>query len=275
MADKNECPKCPDEGLPGWMGTFADMMTLLMCFFVLLFAMSSLDPVKIQMMQELESFWSSISSSVRCIILTGQGEKAFSAGADLKERYGLDESTWRKQHEALQRAMMAMSACPVPILAAVNGYAFGGGFELALAADMIYASTSARFALPEVRLGIMPGALGTQHLPRACGLRRAKEWILTGRQISVDEVLETGVVNALFEPSQLIAKTLEIAISIANNAPLSIRHAKASIQHAIQPDVTADYAVEVAHYNQLLASSDRQEGIAAFNEKRPAHFKGE
>ena len=236
---------------------------------------SVLNAINSMMMQELHHFWVSLTNDTRCVILTGEGERAFCAGADLKERLGLDESTWREQHACLQAAMLAMCQCPVPIIAAVNGYAFGGGFELALASDMIYASTNACFALPEVRLGIMPGALGTQHLPRACGLRRAKEWILTGRQIPADEAHEAGVVNALFEPAQLMAKTLEIAVTIANNAPLSIRHAKASIQHAVQPDVKADYAVEVAHYNQLLASADRQEGIAAFNEKRPAHFKGE
>ena len=236
---------------------------------------SVLNAINSVMMHELHQFWVSLKHDTRCVILTGEGERAFCAGADLKERLDLDGKAWREQHAYLQAAMLAMCQCPVPVIAAVNGYAFGGGFELALASDMIYASTDACFALPEVRLGIMPGALGTQHLPRACGLRRAKEWILTGRQIPADEAHEAGVVNALFEPAQLIAKTLEIAVTIANNAPLSIRHAKASIQHAVQPDVKADYAVEVGHYNQLLASADRQEGVAAFNEKRPADFKGE
>ncbi len=144
---------------------------------------SVLNAINSIMMQELHDFWVSLATDSRCIIVTGEGDRAFSAGADLKERLGLDETTWREQHARLQAAMLAMCDCPIPIIAAVNGYAFGGGFEMALAADMIYASTTACFALPEVRLGIMPGALGTQHLPRACGLRRAKEWILTGRTV--------------------------------------------------------------------------------------------
>ncbi|MBV53331.1 MAG: enoyl-CoA hydratase [Coxiellaceae bacterium] len=233
-----------------------------------------LNAINNKMMSELESFWSTLSPSTRCVVITGSGHKAFSAGADLKERHGLDESTWKKQHSVLQSAMVAMLECSVPILAAVNGYAFGGGFELALASDIIFASTSACFAFPEVRLGIMPGALGTQHLPRACGLRRAKELILTGRSISSSNALGWGIVNQLFEPNDLMTQVLDIAAQVSLNAPLSVQHAKASMQHAIQPNTLADYSVEIDHYNCLLSTDDRLEGIAAFNEKRKPSFKG-
>lgn len=228
------------------------------------------------MMTELKSFWMEVSEwGARCIILTGAGERAFCAGADLKERHDLDEKTWKQHHAMLQASMLAMNACSVPIIAAVNGAAFGGGFELALSADFIYASSTARFALPEVKLGIMPGAMGTQHLPAAAGLRRAKELVLTGQAITAQQAHDWQIINAIFPPEALLEQAQKTAQLIAMNAPLSVSHAKAAMNHAGQRELESGYNEEVSHYNQLLPTKDRLEGIAAFNEKRPPQFTGE
>src|SRR5688572_30887148 len=132
---------------------------------------------------------------LRCVLLTGAGEKAFCAGGDLKERRGMTDEAWAAQHAIFERMLRALLACPLPVIAAVNGAAYGGGCELALAADFIYASDTARFALTEVTLGIMPGAGGTQNLPRAVGMRRAKEIILTGLPFAAQDGESWGLVN--------------------------------------------------------------------------------
>src|SRR5882672_10071047 len=135
------------------------------------------------------------TANYRCVILTGTGDKAFCAGGDLKERHGMTNEQWLKQHAIFERMTLALLDCPIPVIAAVNGAAIGGGFELALTCDFAYASTTARFGLTEVTLGIMPGAGGTQMLPRAAGSSRAKELIFTGKPFSADEALAFGVVN--------------------------------------------------------------------------------
>ena len=146
-----------------------------------------------EMMRDFRDLWQDMyvdSQGVRCIILTGKGDKAFCAGADLKERNNLDLATWQKHHATLEQAMLGMINCPIPIIAAVNGVAFGGGLELLLASDFAYSCDTATFAFPETKIGIMPGAMGTQNLPRACGLRRAKEICLTGAPFSAQDALE-------------------------------------------------------------------------------------
>ncbi len=229
------------------------------------------------MMQELNSFWSSVEeqADVRAIVITGESDRAFCAGADLKERQGLSTSDWRRQHAVLQQAMLAMSCCPVPIISAVNGVAYGGGLELVLASDFAYAADHAVFSQSEVKLGIMPGAMGTQNLPRAVGLRRAKELTLTGRSFSAQEAFEWGVVNAVVPAEELLPRAIEAATSIAANAPLAVRQAKQSIDRAWASDLTTGYQLEVQAYNQLLDTEDRVEGIDAFNGKRLPAFRGE
>jgi enoyl-CoA hydratase/carnithine racemase len=173
----------------------------------------------------------------RCVILTGAGDKAFCAGGDLKERHGMTDDQWLKQHALFERMTLALMDCPIPVIAAVNGAAFGGGCELALTCDFAYASENARFALTEITLGIMPGAGGTQFLPRAVGSRRAKEIILTGKPFSAQDALDWGVVNKVCAPDKLMAETLETAQTICDNAPISVKQAKRSMHFGMQMDI--------------------------------------
>ena len=145
-----------------------------------------LNALNTQMGKDQHDLWTRLTAepgNTRCVVLTGAGERAFCAGADLKERDGMSETVWRAQHEIFERAFMALMELPLPVIAAVNGHAFGGGLEMALCCDFIYAARSARMALSETRLGLMPGGAGTQNLPRAAGERRAKELIMTARDV--------------------------------------------------------------------------------------------
>jgi enoyl-CoA hydratase/carnithine racemase len=210
----------------------------------------------------------------RCIVLTGAGAKAFCAGGDLKQRNGMTDEQWQDQHLIFERVIRAMIGCPVPIIAAVNGAAYAGGLEIALCADFIYAVEHARFALTEVTLGIMPGAGGTQNLPRAVGARRAKEILLTGRPFSVQQAYDWGMVNRICKPDTLIAEALETAVVIAGNAPISTRQIKQSVNMGLNVDLPTGLMFEIEAYNRMVPTEDRREGILAFNEKRKAVFRG-
>ena len=210
---------------------------------------------------------------VRCIVLTGRG-KHFSAGADLKERKGMTDAQWQRQHAIYEQGALSLKACPVPIIAAVNGAAYGGGCETALGCDFIYASTQARFALTEITLGIIPGTMGTQHLAHAAGERRAKEVIMTGLPFSAEEGLAWGVINKVCEPEELIDDALKTANRIASNAPLAVMRAKRSVTIARHADTHTGYLYELEAYNRLVTTEDRREGVLAFNEKRKPDFKG-
>jgi len=211
---------------------------------------------------------------IRCVVLTGRGDKAFSAGGDLKERKTMTEEDWHRQHAVFEQGVIALRDCPVPVIAAVNGAAYAGGCETALNCDFIYASATAKFALTEVTLGIMPGAMGTQNLPLAVGERRAKEIILTGQPFTAQQGYDWGLVNKVCEPETLMDETLETARRIAANAPLSIMRAKRSISIASQVDRNTGYQFELEAYNRLIGTEDRTEGVLAFNEKRKPNFKG-
>jgi len=211
---------------------------------------------------------------LRCIILTGAGEKAFSAGGDLKERRGMDDDAWRAQHAIIEEAAYAVLNCAVPVIVAVNGVAMGGGFELALCGDFILASETAKFGLPEVTRGIMPGAGGTQTLARAVGERRAKQLTLTGAHFTAAQALTWGVVNEVLPPSELMPRAIELGSLICDNAPIAVRQIKKAIHQGMQLDLTSALAFEVQAYERMIATEDRHEGIAAFNEKRKPDFKG-
>ena len=210
----------------------------------------------------------------RCVILTGAGEMAFCAGGDLKQRNGMTDAQWQAQHLIFERGVRAMKECPIPIIGAINGAAYGGGCEFTLACDFAYASSTARFALTEVTLGIMPGAGGTQNMPRAVGIKRAKEVLLTGLPFTAAQALEWGVVNKVCEPASLQAETLATAERIAGNAPLSTRQIKHAVNTGMQMDLASALMFEIEAYNRLPPTEDRREGVAAFNEKRKPVWKG-
>jgi len=195
-------------------------------------------------------------------------------GADLKERRGMTDETWRQQHAIVEQMVRAIMECPIPVIAAVNGHAYAGGMEIALACDFVYAAEHARFALTEVTLGIMPGAAGTQNLPRAVGVRRAKEIILTGTPFTAADALGYGMVNAVHPGDRLLEAALATARKIASNAPISVRQAKKSIDKGVEMDRAMGYAFEIEAYNRTVPTEDRQEGINAFNEKRKPQYKG-
>lgn len=213
-------------------------------------------------------------SSAACLVMTGAGERAFCGGADLKERKGMTDAAWREQHAHIEQAVRAIMDCPIPIVAAVNGAAYAGGLELALACDFVYAADTARFALTEVTLGIMPGAGGTQNLPRAVGQRRAKEIILTGQPFGAADALSWGLANRVLPLAELMPAALAVAARIASNAPISVRQAKKAIDKATELDRMSGYAYELEAYNRLIPTDDRKEGINAFNEKRKPVYKG-
>jgi enoyl-CoA hydratase len=210
----------------------------------------------------------------RAVVLTGAGDRAFCAGGDLKERHGMTDAAWQAQHHVFERKTRALIECPVPVIAAVNGAAYGGGCEMALACDFIYASRLARFALPEVTLGIMPGAGGTQTLPRAVGERRAKELLLSGKDWSAEDALRWGMVNRLCEPASLVDEAVETAKTLAANAPISIRQAKRAIHHGLSLSLADGMLFEIEAYNRMVPTEDRREGVASFREKRKPRFKG-
>jgi enoyl-CoA hydratase/carnithine racemase len=210
----------------------------------------------------------------RCVVITGAGTKAFCAGGDLKQRNGMTDEQWQDQHLIFERMIRVMVGCPVPIIAAVNGAAYAGGMEISLCADFIYASETARFALTEVTLGIMPGAGGTQNLPRAVGGRRAKEILLTGRPFTVQQAAEWGMVNRICKPETLVADALETAAIIAGNAPISTRQIKQSVNMGLNTDLQTGMMFEIEAYNRMVPTDDRREGIQAFNEKRKPVYKG-
>ena len=230
-----------------------------------------------QMGRDLLDLWTRLTEDpgeVRCVVLTGAGEKIFCAGGDLKERNGMTRRQWQRQHELFERQYWTLADLPTPVIAAVNGHAYAGGLEMALCCDFIYASSAARFALTEVTLGIMPGAGGTQNLPRAIGERRAKEIIMTGKPFDAAQALDWGLINQVHAPADVLASALETAATIAGNAPLSVRQVKKSIRYGGQMELRTAYRFEVEAYNHLIDTEDRMEGVEAFNEKRKPVFKG-
>ena len=215
------------------------------------------------------------SDAFRVVVITGAGERAFCAGGDLKERNGMSDAAWFAQHLVYERMMRSVVGCPLPIIGAINGAAYGGGCELVAALDFVYVSETARFAQTETKLGIIPGAGGTQNLARAVGEKRAMELILSGKVFSAAEALEWGLANAVYQPADLLDAALATAGTIATNAPIAIRQAKQAIHKGLQMGLLDGMAFEIEAYNRTVSTADRREGVLAFNEKRKPLFKGE
>lgn len=230
-----------------------------------------------QMGRDLLALWTGLAAEpgdTRCVVFTATGGRAFCAGGDLKERNGMTDAQWVAQHEIFERAFLALLDCPIPVIAAVNGHAYAGGLEMVLSSDFAYAAEGVRFALTEVTIGIMPGAGGTQTLPRIVGERRAKEIILTGTPFTAQQALDWGIVNALYPAEELLPAALATAQRIAGNAPISVRQAKRSIHYGLQMDLRSGMRFEIEAYNRMVPTEDRVEGIRSFNEKRKPVFKG-
>ena len=213
-------------------------------------------------------------NGTRVVVLTGAGDKAFCAGGDLKERKGMTDEAWQAQHLVYERMIRAVIACPLPVIGAINGAAYGGGCELAAALDFVYVSENARFAQTEVRIGIIPGAGGTQTLARAVGERRAKELILSGQMFNAQDAVDWGLANRLCRAEDLLECTLTMAETIAANAPIAVRQAKQAIHKGLQMGLMDGLAFEIEAYNRTVPTEDRREGVLAFNHKRKPLFKG-
>ncbi len=211
---------------------------------------------------------------MRVVVLTGAGERAFAAGADIKYMSGLAVEEAKEWGELGQNVGQLLETIPKPSIAAVNGFALGGGCELALACDFRYAASTAKLGQPEVNLGIIPGWGGTQRLARVCGVGVAKELILTGRTVDAEEALRIGLVNAVFAPGELMEKTMETARLLTAKGPLALAAAKAATNHALQGDHLENLISEADRFGDLFASEDAKEGMAAFVEKREPRFAG-
>src|SRR5438093_7108731 len=211
---------------------------------------------------------------VRAVVFTGAGDRAFCSGGDLKERNAMTDETWRAQHVIFEQAAFRVLRCPVPVIAAVEGFALAGGCELAILSGFIVASETAVFGVPETTLGILPGIGGTQLLPRILGAPLAKELIFTGRRIKADEARAAGLINHLVPAGQAKAKAREIAERIAANGPIAVRQAKKAIAYGLETDLDTAMILAIEAYNATVVTEDRLEGVRAFNEKRKAAFKG-
>jgi methylglutaconyl-CoA hydratase len=213
--------------------------------------------------------------SVRAVVVTGAGDKAFCAGADLKERRGMSENDIRAQVELYRSELGPLDRCPKPVVAAINGVALGGGLELALVCDLRVAAPSAVLGLPETSLGIIPGAGGTQRLPRVVGEARAKEMILLGRRLSAEEALAWGLVNRVSPAgASLIDDAVAWLAPIAEGAPVAQAAALEAIDRALDVSLALGLELEKVSYDKVLVSDDRREALEAFASKRKPVFQG-
>lgn len=216
-----------------------------------------------------------LNKEIRAVIITGAGDKAFSTGADLKERRTLNEQEVRRNVFMIRDVFSKIENLPQPTIAAINGYAFGGGLELALACDFRYGVASAKLGLTEVSWAIIPGAGGTQRLSRLIGVSRAKELILTARKIDAETAHFYGILNKVVEVDELQSSTISLANEILKNGPLAVAQAKFAINYGSNVDLQTGLAIESKAYEVIIPTKDRVEALEAFSEKRPPQFKGE
>ncbi len=229
-----------------------------------------------QLMSELKSVLDTVEqdNKLRVLIFTGAGDKAFVAGADINELLVRDAQIGRKVSKERQDLFSRIENLAVPVIAAVNGYALGGGLELALACSIRICSERAKFGAPEVKLGIIPGDGGTQRLPRLVGLGRAMEMILSGDFIDAQEAYRIGLANKVVPHEELMEKTMELADKIASRPPLAVQFAKEAVNRSVGSGSDSGYALESYLHALSCTTEDKKEGVSAFLEKRKGQFKG-
>ena len=215
------------------------------------------------------------NEEIRVLILTGAGEKSFVAGADISELATFNPLQAKKFAELGHRAINKLQELPIPVIAAVNGFALGGGSEIALASDFIYASENAKFGFPEINLGLIPGFGGTQRAPRQIGKNMAKEMIFTGKIISARDAFDMGMVNKITPPETLMENALKTAGMIVLKGKTSVRAAKQAINNGMDTDLATGCKIEIDAFSLCMASQDAREGTTAFLEKRKPEFKGD
>ena len=236
----------------------------------------ALNALSTELLQELNEFVNEIKkdSSIRVVILTSAGEKAFCVGADLKERKQMTEEQVIHAVQLIGQTVSNLEALPQPVIAAMNGVAFGGGLELALACDIRLAANDISLGLTETALAIIPGAGGTQRLSRLIGISKAKELIYTARRITAETAMELGVVDHVVKREELIASAIDLANEMAKNGPLALVQAKKAINQGIEVPLQSGLQIELLAYSALIPTSDRLEGLKAFEEKRSPNYKG-
>ncbi|BAT72367.1 enoyl-CoA hydratase/isomerase [Thermosulfidibacter takaii ABI70S6] len=230
-------------------------------------------PTLLELQQALKEVW--FAKEVRVIIVTGAGEKAFCAGADLKEREKMSELEVKNYIKTIRDTFTMFEDIPKPVICAINGYAFGGGLEMALACDLRIAAETAKMGLTETSLAIIPGAGGTQRLPRIVGKAKAKELIFTARRIDAQEAYRIGLVNEVVPKERLLDRAFKIANEIAQNGPLAVEAAKFAINKGSEVDIKTGLEIESKTYDTLIPTRDRREGLLAFKEKRKPQYMGE
>ncbi|NSL50803.1 enoyl-CoA hydratase [Calidifontibacillus erzurumensis] len=230
-----------------------------------------------QMLNEFKTVLTEIAwnQDIRTVIITGAGNKVFCAGADLKERASMTKEEVKQTVALIRHVINEVEALPMPVIAAINGVAFGGGLELALACDIRVAVESAKVGLTETSLAIIPGAGGTQRLPRLIGIGRAKEMIYTARRVEAKEAKELGIIEHIVSEEELLHKANEIAAAIVQNGPIAVRQAKLAINKGIEVDLKTGLDIEQMAYAITIPTKDRIEGLTAFKEKRKPVYKGE
>ena len=237
-------------------------------------APKSLNALNSTILKEIDDFVSHLDDTTRVLIITGDGEKSFVAGADISEMAHLNEPEGFEFGRLGAQVFRRIETLPIPVIAAVNGFALGGGCELAMSCDIRIASNKAKFGQPEVGLGIIPGFSGTYRLPKLIGQGYAKEMIYTGKVIRADEALRVGLVNAVYEPEELMDKAMEMAQMMLKNAPVAIGLAKQSINEGYDLDADGAIGLENKLFGKCFATEDQKEGMDAFLNKRKATFKG-
>lgn len=237
----------------------------------------ALNALNSQVLKELLGFCQEMAHEpkLRCLILKGAGDKAFVAGADIKEMNGMSEEEALSFARLGQSAFNALEALPMPVIAAVNGFALGGGLELALASDLILASETASFGLPEVTLGLLPAFGGTQRLARAVGLYKARELIYSGERYSATACVQMGLVNKVVPQGDLLAEAKKLASLIGQRGPLAVSAAKKAMNEGFDQLLSDGLKGEAALFGKLFLTQDQKEGVRAFVEKRPPNFTGQ